>query len=85
MDKKLKIITQDNEVNIVQNFIPKRIKKAFFPFHSPKNLTELKNIPKFMNLVNKGLSFIHYRKDSVFHLSDDLLSQHKNIEYRDTY
>ena len=85
MDKKLKIITQDNEVNIVQNFIPKRIKKAFFPFHSPKNLTELKNIPEFMNLVNKGLSFIHYRKDSVFHLSDDLLSQHKNIEYRDTY
>jgi len=86
MDKKLKLINDEENYNKIQcHFIPTRIKKAFFPFHSPKNLTELKNIPEFMNLVNKGLSFIHYRKDSVFHLSEELISLHKNIEYRDTY
>jgi hypothetical protein len=80
-------IPEDIEVSTKVNHkdIQRKSSKIFLPFHSPKNLTELKNIPEFMDLVNKGFSFIHYRKDSVFHLSEELIYLHKNIEYRDTY
>jgi len=68
------------------NNTAKKLPKAFFPFYAPKTSIELKTIPEFMYLINKGLTFIHYRKDSVFYLSHDLIdSQHLNIEYRDTY
>lgn len=59
--------------------------KVFRPFYSPKNISELVSIAEFMDIVNNGFTFIQYRKDSVYHLSEELFSNSKKTKNLDTH
>jgi hypothetical protein len=52
--------------------------KAFKPFYSPRTVSELVGIKEFSKILENGFIFMHHRKDSMLHLTNELLKFHNN-------